>query len=174
MQEQLALMDVKLKQTDYMPSISAFYSMDYTAQRDAFSFFDGDESWYNSSMVGLSFNVPIFSIGFRRAGVSQKKIAYQQAQNSKLFASEGLKVEFLQARYDLANALEKYRIEEQNLEVSDKVVRTTEVKYREGFSSRLELTQVNDQYLTALGNYVSAQVELLNAKIKIDELLNTL
>lgn len=171
-QERLAYMDLKLKRSEYLPSLSAFYSMDFTAQRDEFSFLDGSESWYKASMVGLSFNVPVFSSGFRRAGVSQKRIAYEQAQNSKSFAAEGLQVEFIQYRYDFANALEKYRSDQKNLELSEKVVRVTKIKYDEGFVSSLELTQVNDQYLQALSNYTSSMVELLNAKIKIDLLMN--
>jgi hypothetical protein len=38
--------------------------------------------------------------------------------------------------------------------------------------SSLELTQVNNQYLQVLGNYTASMVELLNAKIKIDLLMN--
>ena len=171
-QERLAYMDLKLKRTEYLPSLSAFYSMDFAAQRDEFNFLDSDKNWYNSSMLGLSFNVPIFSSGLRRAGVSQKRIAYEQARNNKSFASEGLQVEFVQYKYDFANALEKYRSDLKNLELSEKVVMVTKTKYKEGLASSLELTQVNDQYLQALSSYTSSMVELLNAKIKIDLLMN--
>ena len=171
-QERLAYMDLKLRRSAYLPSLSAFYSMDFAAQRDEFNFFDGNQDWYRASMLGLSFNVPIFSSGFRRAGVSQKRIAYEQAKNSKDFAAEGLQVEFVQYKYDFANALEKYRSDKKNLELSEKVVRVTNVKYMEGLASSLELTQVNNQYLQALTNYTSSMVEVLNAKIKIDLLMN--
>ena len=171
-QERLAYMDMKLKRSEYLPTLSAFYSLDYTAQRDAFNFLDSDKDWYDASMVGLSFNVPIFSSGIRRAGVSQKRIAYEQAQNNKKFAAEGLEVEFVQYKYDFSNALQQYRSDIRNLELSEKVVRVTKAKYDEGLSSSLELTQVNDQYLQALSNYTSSMVELLNAKIKIDLLMN--
>ncbi len=173
-QERLAYMDVKLKRSEYLPSISAFYSLDYTAQRDEFDFFDPNSDWYDASMVGLSFNVPIFSSGFRKAGLSQKKIAHMQAQNNKDFAAEGLRVEFMQSKYDFANALEQFRSVKRNLEISRKVVRVTKVKYDEGMVSSLELTQVNNQYLQVLGNYTASMVELLNAKIKIDLLMNNI
>jgi outer membrane protein TolC len=171
-QERLAYMDLKLKRTEYLPDLSAFYSMDFAAQRDEFNFFSGDQDWYRASMIGISFNVPIFSSGFRRAGVSQKRIAYEQAKNNKEFAAAGLQVEFEQYRYDFANALEKYRSDKKNLELSEKVVRVTNKKYVEGLASSLELTQVNNQYLQALTNYTSSMVEVLNAKIKIDSLMN--
>jgi len=173
-QERLAFMDMKLKRTAYMPTLSAFYSMDFAAQRDEFNFLDADQDWYRASMFGLSFNVPIFSSGFRRAGVAQKRIAYEQARNSKEFAAEGLQVEFIQYKYDFANAVEKYRSDKKNLDLSEKVVRVTNTKYVEGLATSLELTQVNNQYLTALTNYTSSMVEVLNAKIKIDQLMNKL
>lgn len=173
-QERLAYMDMKLKRSAYLPSLSAFYSMDFAAQRDKFNFLDGNENWYKASMVGLSFNVPIFSSGLRRAGVSQKRIAYEQARNNKEFAAEGLQVEFVQYKYDFANALEKYRSDKKNLELSEKVVRVTNIKYTEGLATSLELTQVNNQYLQALTNYTSSMVEVLNAKIRIDLLMNNI
>lgn len=173
-QERLAYMDVKLKRTEFLPSLSAFYSMDFTAQRDEFSFFSSEEDWYRASLVGLSFSIPIFSSGFRKAGVSQKKIAYQQAQNNREFAEEGLKVEFLQAKYDFANALEKFRSVRKNLDLAQKVTRVTKRKYDEGLATSLELTQVNDQFLSTLSSYTSAMVEVLNAKIRIDVLMNNI
>ncbi len=171
-QERLAYMDLKLKRSEYLPSLSAFYSMDFAAQRNQFNFLDENENWYRASMLGLSFNVPIFSSGMRRAGVSQKRISYEKARNSKVFAAEGLQVEFTQYKYDFANALERYNSDKKNLELSEKVVRVTKTKYDKGLASSLELTQVNNQYLQALTSYTGSMVELLNAKIKIDLLMN--
>ena len=157
-----------------MPTLSAFYSLDYTAQRDEFNFLDRNESWFEASVVGLSLNVPIFSSGLRRAGVAQKRLAFEQAQNNKVFASKGLEVEFQQAKYDFANALEQYRAERRNLELSEKVVSVTRQKYDEGLASSLELTQVNDQYINTLREYTTVMVDVLNAKIRIDLLLNNI
>lgn len=171
-QERLAQMDMKLKRTEYLPTLSAFYNLDFTAQRDEFNFLDGNESWYRSSILGLSLNLPIFSSGGRKAGVAQKRIAMEKAQNDRIFIAEGIRVEFFQSKYDFANALEKYRSDQKNLELSQKVVRVTQTKYNEGLASSLELTQVNDQYLQALSTYTASMVELLNAKIRLDQLLN--
>lgn len=173
-QEKLAQMDLKLKKTEYMPNLSAFVSLDYTAQRDEFNLFSSDEDWYKASALGFSLNVPIFSSGMRMAGVAQKRIAYEKAKNSREFAAQGLEVEFMQARYDLATAFEKYNREKRNLELTQKVVANTEIKYNEGMVSSLELTQVNDQYLQTLSSYTSAMVELLNAKTTLDVLLNNI
>jgi len=173
-QERLARMDMKMKQTEYMPNLSAFFNLDFTAQRQEFNLFDTNEDWYKASAIGISLNVPLFSSGMRMAGVAQKRIAYEKAMNNREFAEEGLRVDFMQAKYDFANALEKYRREKKSLELSRKVAEKTRTKYDEGVSSSLELTQVNDQYLQTLSSYTSAMVELLNAKVKLDKMLNTI
>ncbi len=173
-QEKLAFMDLKLKQTEYMPNLSAFFNLDYTAQRDEFNLFDTDEDWYNASAVGLSLNIPVFSSGLRMAGVAQKRIAYEQAKNTREFTARGLQVEFMQAQYDLSNAYEQFNREKKNLKLSQKVINTTEAKYNEGLASSLELTQVNDQFLQTLSNYTSAMVDLLNAKMTLDKLMNNI
>ena len=90
----------------------------------------------------------------------------------RVCSEEGLRVEYMQAQYDLANAYEKYESEKKNLELTQKVMATTEIKYNEGVASSLELTQVNDQYLRTLSSYTSAMVELLNAKMALDILMN--
>ncbi len=171
-QEKLAMMDMKQKKTDFMPTLSAFFSLDYTAQRDEFNLFSGDEDWFKASAVGLSLDIPIFSSGMRMAGVAQKRIAWEKARNSKEFAAKGLRVEYMQAQYDLANAYEKYESEKKNLKLTQKVMTKTEIKFNEGVASSLELTQVNDQYLRTLSSYTSAMVELLNAKMALDVLMN--
>jgi len=116
-QERLALMDMKRKKTEYLPTINAFYNLDFSAQRDEFNFGDSNEDWYRASLVGLSLNLPIFSSGNRRSGVAQKRIALEQARNNREYAGEGLQVQYLQARYDFSNALEKYRSDQKNLEM---------------------------------------------------------
>lgn len=173
-QENLALMDLKAKRTEFMPTLSAFFSLDYTAQRDEFNFFDTNEDWYEASAIGLSLNIPLFSSGMRTAGLAQKKIEYEKAKNSKNFTARGLEVEFIQAKYDLANAYEQFKRDEKNLKLTRKVSANTNTSFNEGLATSLELTQVNDQYLQTLSNYTSSMVEFLNAKMKLDVLMNNL
>ena len=58
--------------------------------------------------------------------------------------------------------------------IGKKVFDKTSIKYKEGVSSSLDLTQINNQYLQTQTNYIAALVELLNAKIRLDKSLNQL
>jgi outer membrane protein TolC len=49
-----------------------------------------------------------------------------------------------------------------------------QIKYKEGISSSLDLTNAQNQYLTALGNYYNANYALITAKNKLDKLTNNL
>jgi len=58
------------------------------------------------------------------------------------------------------------------MDLSKKVYNKTIIKYREGVSSSFELTQNQNQYLTAESNYYNSALSLLNAKAKLDRILN--
>lgn len=173
-QEQLAFLDFKRTRAESWPSLSAYYTNQRTALRNEFNFFDFDEKWFPSSMVGITLNVPIFSSGMRHAQVSQRRLEWEKSKNRKTDVARGLLLEHQQASYDFKNALEKYYSENENMKIARKVLDRTAIKYREGVSSSLDLTQVNNQYLQTQTDYISALVELLNAKIRLDKSLDQL
>jgi outer membrane protein TolC len=47
------------------------------------------------------------------------------------------------------------------------------VKYKEGIISSMDLTQSQNQYLTAQGKYYGSVMEFLNAKAALDRILST-
>ena len=173
-QEQLAFLDLKRTKAESWPTLTAFYTNQRTALRNEFNFFDFEEKWFPSSMVGISLNVPIFASGMRYSQISQRKLTWEKTKNTKENTIRGLVLENQQAKYDFVNALEKYYSEKENLKIARKVFDKTTIKYKEGVSSSLDLTQVNNQYLQTQTNYVTALVELLNAKIRLDKSLNQL
>lgn len=173
-QEKLVQMQLKLMKSEYLPSLNAIYNNNWSAMRNQFNFFNADEKWYYSSMLGFTLNVPIFSSGNRKARVSEKRIEYEKAGNAKKLVADGLVLENQQARLDFISAYEKYLSEKENVKISNKILERTRIKVREGLASSLDFTQINNQYLTTESNYISAMVELLNAKIRLDKAMNRL
>ncbi|MGY8908819.1 MAG: TolC family protein, partial [Flavobacteriales bacterium] len=53
-----SLLNVKLEKSKYLPTLSAFVNYGTQAFSDSFSFFDGDQRWFESSLLGVSLNVP--------------------------------------------------------------------------------------------------------------------
>jgi outer membrane protein TolC len=165
---------VKKEKTEYLPTISAFFTHSLMAMRNSFNFFDNDQKWFPSTVVGLNISIPVFFSGQRGAKVARAKMDLEKAKNDKKQAADGLQLELLRARSDFATALEETQKTRDNVKLAKKIYDKTLVKYGNGTVSSLELTQVHNQYLTAESNYTRAVVELLNAKTRLDKALNRL
>jgi outer membrane protein TolC len=164
---------LRREKTEYLPTISAFFSYSQMAMRESFNFFSKDK-WFPSMMFGLNINIPIFSSGMRGARVAQAKMDLQKATNLKMQVADGLRLELFQARSEFADALEKTQNLKKNVQLAKRIYEKTLVKYKDGIATSLELTQTHNQYLTAESNYTNAAVQLLNAKIRLDKALNRL
>lgn len=174
-QEKSYRMLLKREKTEYLPTITAFATHRQSAMRDSFNFFKKtDEDWFPSTIIGINIAIPIFTSGMRPAKVAQARMDLEKVKNSKNEVARGLRLELLQARSTFADALEKADSTRKNVKLAKKIYEKTQVKYREGMSSSLELTQVHNQYLTAESNYTRAVVDLLNAKTRMHKILSRL
>ena len=159
---------ITLAAMDYVPTVSAFYQ--YSA-KEYFS----DEPTMNMTapnVVGVSLKVPIWSSGRRAASVSEKKIAYQAAQNKLVDTENALRVQDKQLRYNLSSAYENYQTQTKNLDVSQRVFDNFSKKYEQGYASSTDDTNSSMSLLTAQSNYISAMLEMVNAHIDLKKLLN--
>jgi len=60
------------------------------------------------------------------------------------------------------------------VDVAQRVYDSYRRKFEQGMATSLELTQANDNYLNAENNYLTAIMEVMNAKLQLDKLMNTL
>lgn len=171
-QEKLVEMNLKNEKAQYWPTVGAYYSLSYMAQRNKFSFLNFEEKWYRSQVVGVNLNIPVFRSGAQKARVQQASIALDQARQTTLQVSQGLLLEEAQAKNTLSSAYENYINVKDNMELSKKVYDKILIKYQEGLASSTDLTQANDRYLAAQASYIQALSELLGAKNALDRLRN--
>lgn len=169
-QEQISELSLKREYSKNLPSLSAFYNFENSAQLQKFDFADSQTDWYKSNIIGLQLDVPIFASGQRAAKISQARIELMKMQNNKQNLRQALNVEFAQAKSDFMLAYNTFQKQKKNLELSKKIYEKTHIKYKEGVSSSLELTQAQNQYLDAQSNYYSAIFNLLQAKTKINKI----
>jgi outer membrane protein TolC len=169
-QEKLAEMNLKNEKAQYWPTVGAFYTLSWAAQRDRFNFLDFNERWYRSQVIGVNLNVPLFKSGVQKARVNQASIALDQARQTMLQVSQGLLLEDARAKNALSSAYENYINVKENMELSKKVYDKTLIKYQEGLASSTDLTQANDRFLAAQSSYIQAMSELLDAKNSMDRL----
>jgi outer membrane protein len=70
---------MSLEQSKALPSLSAFVNYGSQGFSDSFSFLNGSQQWFDSSLLGVSLNVPIFSSFSRKSKTAQAKIALENA-----------------------------------------------------------------------------------------------
>ena len=71
-------------------------------------------------------------------------------------------------------ALERFHNEEDNFQLSDKVLHNTTEKYKLGMVSSMDLTLTNNQYIEAQISLSEAALQLLNAKVVLDKAFSKL
>jgi len=165
--EHISQLSLRREKSTFLPTVSAFY-----LYQDKTNKADFDITFNN--ILGFSVAVPIFSSGQKMARVSQAKIELEQSQNLKDQVSNTIMMGVDQAKYDFKNAYETYLTERANLDLTNKIYDKTVIKYKEGMASGMELTQANNQYLESSRNHVSAILNLLNAKIRLEKAINNL
>ena len=164
-QEKISSLSMRREQSKFLPTVSAFYLYQDKTNKADFDF-------TINQIVGVNVNVPLFSSGQRYSKVKQAKLDLLKTQNSKELVAENLYMLYEQSRYDVMNAYDNYKIQAQNIELSQEIYNNTLVKYKGGMASSMDLSQAHQQYLTEQSNYFTALLDLLNAKLKLEKVLN--
>ena len=173
-QEELMALDLKRYKSEYLPTLSAFYNYQENAMRDQFNPLDGNEKWFESSMLGFQLDVPIFNSGQKRSKVQQARLELEKVTNTKKMLESNLYSMLLQKRNEFITGQETLENSKENMQISKKVLDNISEKHKKGIASSMELTQANTDYLTTVSEYTQSVVNLLNAKIELEKILNEL
>jgi outer membrane protein TolC len=168
-QERMALLQLKLKRSEYYPSLVGFYSFQEDAQRSDFNFTATDQKWYSSQVLGFQLDVPIFSSGNRKYKVQQAKLELEKISVMDNQLKQGLSLKVRTAKANFNNAYLIYLNKEMARGNAEKIYQKTQVKYSEGISTSLELSQTYNQFLTTQIDYLTSILELLNTKTELEK-----
>ncbi|MBK6965649.1 MAG: TolC family protein [Bacteroidales bacterium] len=166
-QEKLGILSLKREKSTYLPNLAAVYRHSEKVNQPAFDFAPKD-------VFQLSMNIPIFSSGQRNVKVQQRQLELDKIVNIKDNIANGLKLDYNNAVNEMATAYENYLNNQKNIELTSRIYEKTLIKYKEGLSTSLDLTNVQNQYLRAQGDYYTAVYTLISTKNKLDKLTNNL
>jgi len=169
-QELMSSLNLKTQKASALPTLAGFFNYGTNGMGDKVS----EQMWFQNSMAGLTLSVPIFASGQRYASITKARLNLEKAIQTKNMIADQLLLQEKQLRFNLVNANQQFKSQKENVEVSKRVYRSTENKFRQGMASSLELTQANNLYLQAENNYVSALMTLLQTKTALDKLLKNL
>ncbi|HIP37749.1 MAG TPA: TolC family protein [Crocinitomix sp.] len=163
---------LKNEKAKYLPSVGAFMTHSQNAFRGEFDFFDGDKSWYPTTVIGIGVSIPITSSGQKIMKVKQAEIKIEQDYNNLLQTEQALKFQDYQLKTSFTNAYETMLLEKKNVALAQSIYKNSLQRKNEGVIDALKVTQVQTQLLQAEGAYINAIMQVLKYKIELDKLHN--
>lgn len=160
-------LNVDLQRAAYLPTLNAMLAGQYQFQGDKLN----DGFWAPTVLVGLSANIPIYDFGGRRARVERAKLDLEKANNQRNDLVRGIELAVTNARADYTSAQQRLDARQRSRELAERIYTTTQVKYREGVGSSLEVVQAEQELYTAQSNYLTALYETIIAKENLRQAL---
>jgi outer membrane protein TolC len=167
--------DVRRYKMSYFPTLSAFYNFQKNGQRRADE--NGNDKpwfWYNTNLIGLSVNVPIFDGFQKKYKIRQSQFAVDKTRNSLDQAIKGIDLERTVAKNTLTNAILTMDAQENNMQLAERVYTTVKKKYEQGVGASYELLQADTEFQQAQSNYFRALYDAIVAKISYQKALGKL
>ncbi len=167
LQEKVQEKQLKMEKWAYAPVVTGFYSYTEKILRSGFDLSP-------NHAAGVTLSLPILSGGQRKAKLNQAQVELAKAERSKSYLEDQLQLQANQLHYDFISAMENYKTQKENVKVARNLYENISNKYKQGLVSSLDLTQANSNYLQAENNYNSAALNLLQSKLALDRLYNSL
>ncbi|HEY4934956.1 MAG TPA: TolC family protein [Puia sp.] len=163
--KQLSEYDIKRYQAVYYPTLSLNGAYQKNALNNTFDLFSKSSTWYSTSYVGLSLNVPIFSGFSKDANLKkarlQSTLLGDQLENLK----QSIDVEVRTARNNFLNAINNMDNQRENTGLAESVYDQTKKKYESGLASSTDLTNAQTDLIQAQSNYINALYNAVVAKV---------
>jgi Outer membrane protein len=143
------------------------------AYNDDFTFFDKEQTWFQSSLLGVNMNIPIFSSGGRGARTQRAKIALEKANTQFIQTQEQIKLDLNRSKSNYQFAIENYENSKKNLQLAERIENKNQIKFVEGLASSFDLRQAQLQLYATQQNYLQAMLSVITAKAALETILNT-
>ena len=161
----LSELEKKRALATFQPTLSFYSNYNINAYRKKFNFFEADQDWYPSYGFGVKLTVPIFDGLQRVQRLAQSELNLKKAQENIRFTEQSIKVDISNYETRYQNALANIRKEKENLELAESVYKNTQLEYKQGISTTLDLIQSESSYMVAQNTYFNKLLDLYIARI---------
>lgn len=163
---------MKLEQSKALPSLTSFINFGYAGYGDNFDFLKKEQRWFDSSLLGVSLNIPIFSSLKRSARTQKAKIELEKAKTNLTQTEQNLLLNLESAKTNYNFNIEELATSKQNLALAERIENKQQIKFFEGISSSFELAEAQRQLYTMQQNYLQAMLNVIASKAALDNALN--
>jgi outer membrane protein len=178
---QQSLFDIDLKRLKwgYMPTLAAYGSYQYNAQRNDFTLLSFDKNdptkkWFKIALVGVTLNLNIFDGLQRHNKIQQAQITSLKNQNTLKTLQMSSELEATAAAISYNNALLSARVQKRNMELAQHVFEVAQKKFENGVGNNIEVVLAQATMLESQTNYINAIYNTVIAKIDYQKATGTL
>ena len=164
----LQKLNLRKEKYSFLPSINLFLSHEQQNMNTKFDAFSGGR-WYPMTVIGAQLTLPILQSGSRLSKMSQARIELDKSEITAKEVEQSLLYQTQVAQSNYETNHETYVNQKENMALAKKIYDKTVLRYKEGVASSLELSQTQNQYLTAEGNYIKALLDLLTSKSELQK-----
>ncbi len=165
-------LNVERLKKGYLPSVIASANFNESLQRD--NLFSSDIGWIPQASVSLGVNVPIYDGNEKKGKIKQAQIELEKIDIQKQEFERAVTLQVKTAQLKLKQAIKTLDNRKNALAITESIYDKTQIKFREGVGSSIEITQAEQQLFAAQANYISALYNLLISKTDLDIALGNL
>ncbi len=167
-QQKFLGLDIQRQKAGYLPSLAFNASLGTSAQRNEFNVFNSGK-WFATGLIGLHLSVPIFD-GFQRdARVQQAKIALEKNKNDVMNLQNLIDFQVRSQQITYENTYKTLEIQKRNLDLADRVAKVSQIKFKEGVGSNLEVTTAESSLRESQINYFNALYDNIIARVDLQK-----
>jgi outer membrane protein TolC len=167
----LTYLDEKRYKMGYLPTLVGFMQHQRTTNRSEFNFFQSNlpvnNNFVPATLWGLNLSVPVFD-GFRKQSqIMDVRLRRMKTENDMRNFENAATLEYTNAKLSYATNLKQAAELKLNLDLAKEIYEKTNIKFKEGVGSTLEITQAETELKTAQTNYMNALYDLTVSKLDL-------
>lgn len=168
--DQLNELGIRRHKVGYYPSLYGFGSYQQTLQGNKFL----QGNWYPTALIGLNLSLPIFDGRDKSSKIQRATIVVEKHRLTMDDFERAMQLEVANAKITFENSLKNTNTTQNTLQLAENIYNTTQIKYREGVGSSLEVNQAERELYLAQSNYINTLYDVLVAKVELEKALGNL
>lgn len=164
-QKEIVEANLKLDRSFYYPSLTAIGSVNYINQSNTYYLFGNPTDWFNTSLIGLRLNIPVFNGLQKRWKVSQTKVQLQKVQISEADTRRILSIQAKDAARKLENSITTELRQRENEKLAQRVYAISQDQYQKGMIPLTDMLNAETALSDAQLGHINALVQMKIAEI---------
>lgn len=171
--EDLTKLDLDNQKAALLPTLAAFYNHQQNAFRNEFNFFDTDQKFFPTNLVGVKMTIPIFTSGSTVSKINQAKVEVAKVEEEKKQLEIGLALQYQEAVNNLIIAEQSLDLVKKKIHLGEGILDKAYINHKEGLISSFELNEKESRFLQLQSEYLQSLMKVLNAQLAIEKLQST-